>query len=415
MSDVTVSRRGEGEARTMSATDLTAAFDALVTRISTLHELAGDAFPIHATEDGWFLSKNGGWNAGHWVASLVLAASATGDEGARNALLSAAQRHTEVGLDQRMDNLFAGMNHYYAGFYADALFPSDERVRIGVRGADAMAANYHERAHQVPMGPITMQEERSPANPDQFPPLDRWDHIAAVDTVHTSIPCLLAASRQTGVSKYRDIAIAHSLRHVEWHMRPDGSTVQLTEFDDDGTPGRRWNVLAKDADGCWARGLAWSLAGLSSVYSDTQDDVLLEAMSRSVEYMTPRTRHGIPIWDLEDERSDAPIDSSAAAIASYGLIGLVGDSPEAESLRVVGRRLLAALIDHCQVRDVDSPDFGAIKHSTYQYPFGVGIDTEMMVTDFYTAAALHRLLRGGERDRASSHARKDYKEVVRDE
>ena len=54
---------------------------------------------------------------------------------------------------------------------------------------------------------------------------------AFVHKLPTCVPVLLRAFRETDDPVFRDVAMAHATRHLEWHLRADGSSVQMTAFD----------------------------------------------------------------------------------------------------------------------------------------------------------------------------------------
>ncbi|MCU1491242.1 MAG: hypothetical protein JWM85_2647 [Acidimicrobiaceae bacterium] len=51
-----------------------------------------------------------------------------------------------------------------------------------------------------------------------------------------------------------------------------------------GEPGPPESPLAGGPDGCWSRGLAWSIAGLAEAYNETSDAAVLDTLRRSVSY-----------------------------------------------------------------------------------------------------------------------------------
>jgi len=374
---------------TLSQAERKAALDRLVQRVGTTLEATDERFPLYAAADGtWETTDDGNWCAGYWIGLLWLASKhATGATRVR--FRSAAHAHLPALLAQPTGHLFAGLNHAYAGFLGYDVTGEPQLRDIGIRGADAMLALYDARARHIPIGTYTTAPTHKKRT--SRTPIDRSNY-AAVDAIHTSVPVLLRAYRETGRDAYRDAATAHVKRHLEWHMRPDGSTTQMTTFDKaTGEPIDRFSTLAASDDGCWSRGLGWHIAGLAYVCVATGDTDALAALRISAGYYAAHAGGDlVPAWDLTLTDPLAPRDASAAAIAAYGLLSLRGaaELPDADIADLVGmgERILGSLVRLYQVKG--GANAGAIAHGCYRFPTGIATDNELIWTDFYVAAAL---------------------------
>jgi unsaturated chondroitin disaccharide hydrolase len=252
---------------------------------------------------------------------------------------------------------------------------------------------YNPVARQIPIGTYATAPEH--VTRTSRTPLDR-SNFAAVDAIHTSIPILLRAHAETGQARFSDIAEAHLRRHLEWHVRDDGSTTQLTTFDP-ATGARRetFSTLASTDAGCWSRGLGWHIAGLANVYAATGDVEVLEALRLSARYYEAHSGRDLVVaWDAAITDPMAPRDSSAAAIAAFGLLQLRPGNRHA-ALAALGERILAGVLRTCLIRDAAAPNAGAVLHGCYRYPRNIAIDAELVWGDFYVAAALDQLVRPG--------------------
>jgi unsaturated chondroitin disaccharide hydrolase len=354
--------------------------DALATildRVAAVSAEVGPRFPLHVEPDGnWNTTADGNWCAGYWIGLQFLAAKHTGAE----RLGSSARAGIERMLGQPTRNIFAGVNHHVAGFWAADVTGDESLHAIGLRGAEAMRDLYDGDRRQIPIGLVRLAPFDE-TNPEGAPLHDLLD-VAAVDVVHTSLPVLWRATAETGDATFADAALAHALRHLELHCRDDGSTIQMTRLDERGEPVERLNPLADNLDSCWSRGTAWHIAGLADAYVATERREFIEAIERSVAYWNRSARGDVPSWDLD--LPDGDRDSSAAAIAAYGLLRLgaarLGDARIAV-LAAEGERLLGVLVDRYLVD-------GALAHGCYQHPQGIAVDTETIWGDFYAAAAL---------------------------
>ena len=86
-------------------------------------------------------------------------------------------------------------------------------------------------------------------------------------------------------------------------------------------------------------------------------------------------------------RAPTSQDSSAGAIAAYGLQKLAGATGNAAYL-ATAERLLAALYDTCANRGEEG---GLLLHATADLPHGHGIDESVMYGDYYYFKALAEL------------------------
>lgn len=377
---------------TRSDTD---AYDLVVDRVASTLDESGDAFPY--TADGetgeWHVTDDGDWCGGHWVALLWQAYEHTGDE----QFADAAREHTEVVLDAMpTDTMFCGMNLHYAGFRAYDVTGEERHRRIGIEGADGSVSYYNERARQIPLGTLEIEgpstEFRGPES-DQGP---SGAVLGAVDAIYTSLPVLWRAYRETGDVIYRDTAISHADRHLDWYIRDDGSTWHHAEFDPEaGELVRQYNELAYSDDTCWARGQGWCIAGLARAYNETGAERYLSALERTVEYYQAHVPDDlVPYWDFEHpDRPNVPRDTSAAVLTAYGLTGLE-ESDDTADLVAFGNRVLNSLIaDYLTPRDADDarPD-GMLLEGCFNGPSGYADEDELLWSDYYLAYALRRRL-----------------------
>ncbi|MEQ9815505.1 MAG: glycoside hydrolase family 88 protein [Azospirillaceae bacterium] len=379
---------GQGEAEE--------AMGLLLQRVDKTLQEVGERFPLYAekAQDGgvrWVTTQDGNWCAGYWIGLLWLASRHAEDEAGRQRFAGAARLLLPAMLGQATDHLFAGLNHYYSGFLGFDV-TGDTRLRdIGLRGADAMAALYNPTARQIPIG--TYVTAPGHATRTSRTPVDR-SNFAAVDALHTSMPVLLRAYRETGDERYRDVAVAHARRHMEWHMRADGSTIQMTVFDPStGAPRERFSTLAASDSGCWSRGLAWHIAGLAHLCETDEAANFLPFLQRSADYYRRRCADdSIPKWDMELDDPAAKRDASAAAIVANGLLRASRHGSLPPDLGRLGAQVLTALLRTCQVKDRQAPDAGAIVHGCYRHPREIAVDNELIWSDFYVASALDAVL-----------------------
>jgi unsaturated chondroitin disaccharide hydrolase len=296
--------------------------------------------------------------------------------------------------------MFYGMAHHYAGFRAYDATGDRRLFGLGLDGADAMVDSFHEGARQIPLGDLKLRGPENFRGPesDHGPSGDR---VGAVDNVYTALPVLWRAYRETGDARFRDIAVSHADRHLDWYVRPDGSTWHHAVFDaETGNLERQYNELAHADDTCWARGQGWNVAGLARTYRETGAGRYLDALERTVAYYVAESPADlVAYWDFAaPQGSETPRDTSAAALVAYGLVRLDpesvprGHADRVADLRRTGERVLAALIADYLITDAEDDRYGMVKHGCYNYPGGFATDNELVWTDYYVAEAVSALL-----------------------
>lgn len=370
------------------------ALDLLVDRVETTLEETGAAFPYVADPEtgAWQVTDDGNWCGGHWIGLLWLAYDHTGDE----RFAEAAREHTDVLVDAMVrEAMFCGMNFHYAGFRAADVTDDHEHRELGLEGADASVAFYHQRARQIPLGTLLIE---GPSSEFRGPDSDEGpsgDVLGAVDAIYTSLPVLWRAYRETGDPVYRDTAVSHADRHLDWYIREDGRTWHHAEFDPDtGELRRQYNELAYSDDTCWARGQGWCIAGLARAYRETEAPRYLEALERTVDYYRSNVPDDlVPYWDFEHpDAPDVPRDTSAAVLTAYGLTGLPDDGETAD-LAAFGERILESLITAYLTprgESYDRPD-GMLLEGCFNGPSGYADRNELIWSDYYLAYTLRRL------------------------
>jgi unsaturated chondroitin disaccharide hydrolase len=358
---------------------------------STLSEMdTGFPYVADPKTGEWTVTNEGNWCGGHWIGMLWLTYDITNEARFRKA----ANRYTEVMLTSHpVENMFYGMNLYYAGFRAYDISQDSRYRKIGIRGADQMIQNYHKGARQIPLGTLRIQ---APASNFRGPTSDNGPsgaHLGAVDAIYTSLPVLWRAYRETGDERYRDIAISHADRHLDWYIRKDGSTWHHAEFDSStGELIRQYNELAYSDDTCWARGQGWCIAGLARAYRETNAQRYLMALRSVTDYYKENTPEDlVPYWDFKHpEKPDVYRDTSAAALACYGLTRLPCDNQTGE-LHKFGDQILRSLLQDYMtpLKAEDERPNGMVLESCFNGPAEYADHHEHVWTDYYLYYTLH--------------------------
>lgn len=385
------------------AEELRTARDAVLHRIDATLEQTGDRFPFVADPDTgeWETTDDGNWCGGHWIGLLWTARewAREGDAVEPERFERAARGHTETLRNAMPETtMFCGMNFQYAGFLGYDHTGDRDLFGLGLRGADAMVDLFDERARQIRVGNYRIKGPAAQFDMErEVEGRPTGETVSVCDSIYTSLPVLWRAYRETTDTRFRDVALSHANRHLDWYQEADGSTVHMVDFDPEtGEPSAWFDTLAYSDETCWARGQGWHIAGLAVAFRETGAERYLEALERSVQYYLDHTPDDlVPYWDFEDPRiPDVSRDTSCAALTAYGLTQLPTDDDRTGELRETGQRILSSILDSYLVTD-DPDRRGMVLHGCYNYPGDYAVDNELVWTDFYVARTVGRLLRGG--------------------
>jgi len=175
-----------------------------------------------------------------------------------------------------------------------------------------------------------------------------WQFPVIIDNL-MNLELLFFASKNGGPAAWHEMASSHAARSLMHHVRPDGSTFHLVDFDPatGAVPAQStWQGFSEEST--WSRGQAWAIYGFTMVFRETSDPMFLEGARRTADYFIQHLpADAVPFWDFD--APDIPTtekDSSAAAIAAAGLLELSGletDPIRRELFLRSAKRILRAL------------------------------------------------------------------------
>ncbi|HZG69352.1 MAG TPA: glycoside hydrolase family 88 protein, partial [Herpetosiphonaceae bacterium] len=209
-----------------------------------------------------------------------------------------------------------------------------------------------------------------------------------------NLELLFWAARNGGSTAWYDMALSHALRTRQDHVRADGSTYQVVNYDP--TTG---SVVGKRAhqgysvDSTWSRGQAWAIYGFATSYRETKDMRLLDTARQTADYFLDHLpADGVPYWDFQAPGiPNEPRDSSAAAVAAAGLVELSKQEPDgARRARYLqaARQILDSLSSAAYLAEgTASP--AILLHGTQNKPDGK-YDRGLIYGDYYFLEALLR-------------------------
>ncbi len=362
-----------------------AGLDRMLARIDTTGTTVKDGFPHYAdpATGQWTTSPGGDWTGGFWNAQCWLAAATTGKDHYR----AWARQWTErLAPRATSDTVFRGFLFYY-GALLGAVLLDDARAReIALGGARAWAGAFNPRAGCFPLG--AEAEEAS----------DVGHGEANVDTVQGAA-LLVWAAGEAGEPGWREMAISHARRHVEFCLREDGSVCQSASFDPaTGRMLRRYTHKGVRDDSTWARAQAWAIVGYALVHRWTGEREFLDVAARAADWWlahAPADR--VAFWDFDDPAIPATDrDTSATAIVAAALLKLAALVPD-EARRRVYRTAAEATVSALVERYLDAR--GILSHGCYNRRIGLATRHELIWGSYYLFEALNVLAGRLEPDR----------------
>lgn len=223
------------------------------------------------------------------------------------------------------------------------------------------------------------------------------DHLTIIDNM-MNLEYLFWASKITGNSLYRQIAITHANMTLKNHLRADFSSWHVVNYDPQTGKIKQKRTSQGLADSStWARGQAWGAYGFTMMYRETKDDRYLNAARQMFDWFISRLpADAVPYWDFNAPHvPNEPREASAAAIAAAGLLELstyVTNSQDRNRYFEAALKLLQALASATYLANKAAYQC-LLLHSNGSVPAGVDVDVNFTYADYYFIEALLRLKR----------------------
>ena len=377
---------------TQSSTDLERARAAALATVRRNIQTFGASYPDDTTRDGRYEPRaataefaagaNRGWTTSFFSGMEWLAWQLSDDAVFRDAALAhSADFARRVRSGDDLDTHDLGFLYSLSTVPAWRLLGDDDARQAALLAAEHLMLRYLE-----PAGIIQ-------AWGDLSDPVQRGRTI--VDSL-MNMPLLTWAGEQTGDERYPNAVRRHTTQLREHILRADDSTFHTFYWDaETGEPLRGATEQGAGDDSCWARGQAWGVYGFALNHRATGDPELLEAAWRCADYFLAHLPvDSVPFWDLVyTDGSDAPRDSSSAAIAVCGLLELAElEAGSARGARAAeaAATMLASLMENYTPQNPEDSD-ALLLHGVYDLPKNTGVDEGTLWGDYFYLEALTRV------------------------
>jgi unsaturated chondroitin disaccharide hydrolase len=337
-------------------------------------------FPEMTDGDAWVGPEDGGWTGGHWTGLLWLAFAATSDP----AFEAAARQWTARLAPRQFDT-----GTHDLGF----LFELSHILGYKLTGEESFKDPAIRAARSLCQRFNVLGEYFQAWGPLNAGPELRGRAI--IDTM-MNLDLLFWATRQTDEPQFAQMARAHAQTAFERHIRPNGTTSHVTDFNpDSGEFLKQDTHQGLSPTSFWARGQAWAVYGYAECFRETANPFYLEISHRLAATMLDQIpADHVPYWDYSSPLiPDDVRDSSAGAIlASALLLQSQIDPDSARSLKSRDQALaiLESLWVNYSTRGTVVESI--LLHATRSKPHGL-MDTALIYGDYYFLEGILRLLR----------------------
>ncbi|MBW2524291.1 MAG: glycoside hydrolase family 88 protein [Deltaproteobacteria bacterium] len=219
-----------------------------------------------------------------------------------------------------------------------------------------------------------------------------WAYPVIIDGM-MNLELMLEAASRGGPAALRDHAVRHAERTAAEHIRADGTTYHVVDYDP-ASGDVLWRGHAQGAtdESTWARGMAWGIYGFTMVHRHTGEPAMLATAERLAGWFIDHLpADHIPYWDFEaPDLPHEPRDTSAAAIAASALMDLadaVSDPARSATYRDAAHSILHSLTSTDYLAEGTSSS-AILRHGYYHGPKSV------IFGDYYFIEAALRYLYG---------------------
>ena len=222
---------------------------------------------------------------------------------------------------------------------------------------------------------------------------DIWEFPVIMDNM-MNLELLFEASKISGDSKYKTVAIQHANTTLKNHFRKDDSCYHVVVYDTiAGTVKNKITYQGFNDESSWARGQAWAVYGFTMSYRYTKDKAYLNRAEATAKYFINHKNmpeDGIPYWDFYDTSiPNAPRDVSAATVMASALIELYSFTKNESYLNYANKVINTLGSDKYILNESVNGPF-IFDHSTGNWPKKDEVDQPIVYGDYYYLEALLR-------------------------
>ena len=225
---------------------------------------------------------------------------------------------------------------------------------------------------------------------------DKWQFPVIIDNM-MNLEFLNWASRESGDSKYADVAKSHANTTMKNHFRDDYSSYHVIDYDTiTGAVRHKHTAQGAGDETAWARGQAWGLYGYTMMFRDTKDSAYLQQAVHIADFILNHPNlpeDNIPYWDFDAENiPEAKRDASAGAIIASALLELQGYGNQDQQKRYLAaaERMISSLASSNYKAKAGANGGFILEHSVGHLTANSEVDVPLTYADYYYIEALMR-------------------------
>ncbi len=222
---------------------------------------------------------------------------------------------------------------------------------------------------------------------------ESWDFPVIIDNM-LNLELLFEASKLSGDTKFRNIAIQHANTTLKNHFRKDNSCFHVVDYDTiTGAVRSRGTHQGFNNQSSWARGQSWAVYGFTMAYRYTKNKEYLKQAEATAKYYINNKNmpvDGIAYWDFNDTSiPNSPRDVSSAAVMASALIELYSFTKNKTYLNYANKVINTLSTDNYLLNESVKGPF-ILDHSTGNWPKKDEIDQPITYADYYFLEAIIR-------------------------
>ena len=315
------------------------------------------------------------WTSGFFPGSLWYVYEFTQDETVKAEAIKYTELLNPIRTYTGTHDLGFMMNCSYGN--ALRLSPNDTIPAILIETADNLCSRFNEQ-----VGCILSWD------------FGHWNYPVIIDNM-MNLDLLFSASKLSGDTKYKEVAIKHANKTMPNHFRDNYTCWHVVSYNDDGTVEMKETFQGKNHDSSWSRGQAWAVYGYTATYRETGDKTYLDFAVNIADMIMSKvtTEDAIPYWDYDAPvLEDTPRDASAAAVTACGLLELSTMVEDGQKYFDYAEKILKSLSSEAYLAAEGENQGFVLMHSTGSLAHGSEIDVPLNYADYYYLEGLQRYM-----------------------
>jgi rhamnogalacturonyl hydrolase YesR len=336
------------------------------------------------------------WTGGFWPGALWYVYEFTQDPKWKEAATKWTESLESNQFNTKHHDIGFMMYNSYGNAYR--LTKNEKYKAILVQSAKSLCKRYNDK-----VGAIKSWNDK--------PSLDGKDTMrypVIIDNM-MNLELLFFASKITGDTTYKHIAIKHAEKTMQNHLRPDFSSYHVVNYDTiTGKALHKETNQGFAHNSTWTRGQAWGVYGFTMTYRETGDKRFLNTAIKMADFFINNknlSSDKIPNWDFNVNQEGynppataqainlnyIPKDASAAAILASALLELSNYAgTKGANYKLIANQILISLSSKNYLATPGTNNGFVLMHCTGNANRLSEVDKPIMYGDYYFLEALLR-------------------------